>query len=176
MGRSRVSDEQRDPQPVEKPKSGIELAREALAQAKADAKRRGAQPGRGTRKKRSRTGREPGRGGDPTAFGPAIRELLAARGWEERVAVGGVFGRWPELVGPELAEHTEPQTFEDGILVVAADSNTWAAQLRLLSGPLVKRLNEELGHGTVRRVKVVGPSTGRRGTGRLRVTGGRRRT
>jgi predicted nucleic acid-binding Zn ribbon protein len=171
-----VSDDQQDPQPVEKPRSGIELAREALAQAKADAKRRGAQPGQAGRKKRSRSGRDPRRGGDPTAFGPAIRELLAARGWEERVAVGGVFGRWPQLVGPELAEHTEPQTFEDGILVVAADSNTWAAQLRLLSGPLVKRLNEELGHGTVQRVKVVGPSSAPRGTGRLRVTGGRRRT
>lgn len=177
MGRSRVSDDQQDPQPVEKPKSGIELAREALAQAKADAKRRGAQPGQ-TRKKRSRSGsrREPGRGGDPTAFGPAIRELLAARGWQERVAVGGVFGRWPQIVGPELAEHTEPQTFEDGILVVAADSNTWATQLRLLSATLVKRLNEELGHGTVQRVKVVGPASAPRGTGRLRVTGGRRRT
>jgi predicted nucleic acid-binding Zn ribbon protein len=170
-----VSDDQQDPQPVEKPKSGIELAREALAQAKADAKRRGAQPGQ-TRKKRSRSARDPRRGGDPTAFGPAIRELLAARGWEERAAVGGVFGRWPQIVGPELAEHTEPQTFEDGILVVAADSNAWAAQLRLLSGTLVKRLNEELGHGTVQRVKVVGPVSAPRGTGRLRVTGGRRRT
>ncbi|WP_433178936.1 DUF721 domain-containing protein [Actinoallomurus sp. CA-150999] len=171
-----MSDDQGDPQPVEKPKSGIELAREALAQAKADAKRRGAQPGK-ARKKRSRGGgREPGRGGDPTAFGPAIRELLAARGWEERVAVGGVFGRWPEIVGPELAEHTEPQTFEDGILVVAADSNAWAAQLRLLAATLVKRLNEELGHGSVQRVKVIGPSSASRSPGRLRVTGGRRRT
>jgi predicted nucleic acid-binding Zn ribbon protein len=171
-----VSDDQQNPQPVENPKSGIELAREALAQAKADAKRRGAQPGQTRKKRSSRGGRDPRRGGDPTAFGPAIRELLAARGWEERVAVGGVFGRWPDLVGPELAEHTEPQTFEDGILVVAADSNAWAAQLRLLSGPLVKRLNEELGHGTVQRVKVIGPSSAPRGTGRLRVTGGRRRT
>ncbi|GAA4618104.1 hypothetical protein GCM10023195_81150 [Actinoallomurus liliacearum] len=162
---------------MEKPKSGIELAREALAQAKADAKARGAQPGQTRKKRAPRGGREGGRrGGDPTAFGPAIRELLAARGWQERAAVGGVFGRWPQIVGPELAEHTEPQTFEDGILVVAADSNTWAAQLRLLSGPLVKRLNEELGHGTVQRVKVIGPSSGPRGTGRLRVTGGRRRT
>lgn len=175
MSDSDVSDGQDDPQPVEKPKSGIELAREALAQAKADAKRRGQQPGR-ERGKRTRAGREPRRGGDPTAFGPAIRELLAARGWEERAAVGGVFGRWPQIVGPELADHTEPQTFEDGVLVVAADSTAWAAQLRLLAATLVKRLNEELGHGTVRRVKVVGPSSGPRGTGRLRVTSGRRRT
>lgn len=178
-----MSDEANDPQPVENPdagngagsaKSGIDLAREALAQAKADARERGALPGQ-VRKKRRRPVRESGRGGDPTAFGPAIRELLAARGWQERAAVGGVFGRWPQIVGPELAEHTKPETFEDGVLVIAADSASWATQVRLLAANLVKRLNEDLGHGTVRRVKVVGPSSGQqRGGGRLRVTGGRR--
>lgn len=168
------SDSPKDSQPVEKPRSGIELAREALAQAKADARERGALPGQG-RRKRGRPAREPRRGGDPKAFGSAIRDLLAARGWEERAAVGGVFGRWPQIVGPELAEHTTPQTFEDGVLVIAADSTSWATQVRLLAPNLVKRLNEELGHGTVQRVKVVGPSSGQRGSGRLRVTGGRRR-
>lgn len=171
-----MSDEHRDPQPVEKSgptKSGIDLAREALAQAKADARERGALPGRRPRKRRGPV-REPGRGGDPTAFGRAIRELLAARGWEERAAVGGVFGRWPQIVGPELAEHTKPETFEDGVLVIVADSANWATQVRLLERNLLKRLNDDLGPGAVQRVKVVGPSNGRRGGGRLRVTGGRR--
>ncbi|RFS87548.1 DUF721 domain-containing protein [Actinomadura spongiicola] len=146
-------------------KSGIELAREALAQAKADAVKRGSVPGQ---KGRRRSGgrvvrvREPGRGGDPKLFGAAIRDLLASRGWEQRAAVGGVFGNWPGIVGAELAEHTRPDHFEDGELTVVADSATWATQLRLLSSTLVRRLNEELGHGTVRRVKVVGPSGPRR--------------
>ncbi|WP_131736491.1 DUF721 domain-containing protein [Actinomadura roseirufa] len=153
------------------PKTGIELAREALAQAKADALKRGTLPGQGGKRKSSKLVRvrEPGRGGDPKAFGAAIRELLASRGWEQRAAVGGVFGNWAGIVGPELAEHTRPEHFEGGELTVAADSTTWATQLRLLSSTLVRRLNEELGHGTVRRVKVVGPSSGPRRTGAWRV-------
>jgi predicted nucleic acid-binding Zn ribbon protein len=151
-------------------KSGIELAREALAQAKADALKRGTVPGQ----KRRSGGRvvrvrEPGRGGDPRPFGSAIRDLMASRGWEQRAAVGGVFGNWANIVGAELAEHTRPDRFEDGELTVAADSTTWATQLRLLSSNLVRRLNEELGHGTVRKVKVVGPSSGPRRTGAWRV-------
>ncbi|TYB50016.1 DUF721 domain-containing protein [Actinomadura chibensis] len=153
-------------------KSGIELAREALAQAKADALKRGTVPGQKSRRKgggaRGIRVREPGRGGDPKPFGSAIHELLASRGWEQRAAVGGVFGNWPGIVGAELAEHTRPEHFEDGELTVAADSTTWATQLRLLSSTLVRRLNEELGHGTVRRVKVVGPSSGPRRTGAWR--------
>jgi predicted nucleic acid-binding Zn ribbon protein len=153
-------------------KSGIELAREALAQARADAIKRGTLPGQGRRRKSpAGTGRvrEPGRGGDPKPFGNAIRDLLATRGWEQRAAVGGVFGNWAGLVGPELAEHTRPEKFDDGELTVLADSTTWATQLRLLSSTLVRRLNEQLGHGTVKRVKVVGPSSGPRRTGAWRV-------
>ncbi|MFF5262513.1 DUF721 domain-containing protein [Actinomadura viridis] len=160
------------PEPSGPPaKSGIELAREALAQAKADARKRGSIPGQGGKRKNGRPVgvREPGRGGDPKAFGSAIRELLASRGWEQRAAVGGVFGNWPGIVGPELAEHTRPERFEDGELTVIADSTTWATQLRLLASTLVRRLNEELGHGTVRRVKVVGPSSGPRRPGGWRV-------
>ncbi|TYC15461.1 DUF721 domain-containing protein [Actinomadura syzygii] len=147
------------------------MAREALAQAKADAVKRGTVPGQKSRRKGAARGarvREPGRGGDPKQFGSAIHELLASRGWEQRAAVGGVFGNWPGIVGAELAEHTRPEHFEDGELTIAADSTTWATQLRLLSSTLVRRLNEELGHGTVRRVKVVGPSSGPRRTGAWR--------
>lgn len=153
-------------------KSGIELAREALAQARADALKRGTVPGQGRRKgggARPKPVRDPGRGGDPKPFGAAIRDLLAARGWEQRAAVGGVFGNWPGIVGPELARHTRPERFEDGELTVIADSNAWAQQVRLLASQLVRRLNEELGHGTVRRVKVVGPASGPRRTGGWRV-------
>ncbi|HEX2316053.1 MAG TPA: DciA family protein [Thermomonospora sp.] len=142
----------------------MELAREALAQARADARKRGSVPGQGKRKGggRPRPVREPGRGGDPKPFGAAIRELLTDRGWEQRAAVGGVFGNWAGIVGPELAQHTHPDRFEDGEITVVADSTAWATQVRLLAPQLVRRLNEELGHGTVRRVKVVGPTAPRR--------------
>jgi predicted nucleic acid-binding Zn ribbon protein len=78
-----------------------------------------------------------------------------------------VFGSWPEIVGPQLAAHTSPDAFDDGELVVSADSPAWATQLRLLTPQLLARLEEELGAGTVQRVKVRGPSgSARRGNPR----------
>jgi predicted nucleic acid-binding Zn ribbon protein len=167
-----------DQQPVENhndpaPKPGVELAREALAQAKADALKRGVLPGnQGKKSKRRRVPRQrqgPDRGGDPRSFGAAIRDLLADRGWEQQAAVGGVFGNWAQIVGRELAEHTTPTAFEDGEVVVAADSTAWATQVRVLAPTLVRRLNEELGDGTVQRVKVQGPTSGRRRPGAWRI-------
>lgn len=147
---------------------GAAQAREKLAQAKADAARRGRLPRTEPRRRAEGTRRE---SGDPLPFGRAIRDLLAARGWERSAAVGGVFGRWAEIVGPELAAHTRPESFTDGEVIVSADSTAWATQVRLLASVLVKRLNEELGDGTVTRVRVHGPQGGPRPSGGLRVTG-----
>ena len=61
-----------------------------------------------------------------------------------------MFGRWTEIVGADLAAHTRPDGFADGELAVTADSTAWATQVRLLAPQLVKRLNAELGDGTVR--------------------------
>lgn len=160
-----------DPQAVENVTArGAALAREKLAQAKADAARRGRLPRREPRRGTSSRRRD---AGDPMPFAQAIRDLLADRGWEREAAVGGVFGRWPQIVGPELAAHTRPEKFEDGEVVIVADSTAWASQARLLAQMLIRRLNEELGEGTVRRVRVRGPAGGPRPTGGLRVKGSR---
>ena len=84
--------------------------------------------------------------------------------------MGSVFGRWADIVGPEVAAHTTPDSFADGVLAVTADSTAWATQVRLLAPMLVKRLNEEVGDGSVRRVKVQGPQPPKR-RGGLRVPG-----
>jgi predicted nucleic acid-binding Zn ribbon protein len=80
--------------------------------------------------------------------------MLSARGWRARAAVAEVFGRWAEIVGVGVAGHVKPETFSDGELVVTADSAAWATQMRLLAPQVLRRLGEELGAGTVRRVKV----------------------
>lgn len=146
------------------------MAREKLAQAKADAAKRGQLPRSEPRRRAAGPRRD---AGDPQLFGRAIMDLLATRGWERSAAVGGVFGRWPEIVGGDLAAHTRPESFEDGEVLISADSTAWATQVRLLARTLIRRLNEELGDGTVKKVKVRGPQNGPRPTGGLRVTGSR---
>ena len=109
---------------------------------------------------------------DPQPLAAAIGGLLSDQGWKEQAAVGSVFSNWGQIVGPDLAAHTRPDGFADGELAVAADSTAWATQVRLLASALVRRLNSELGEGTVRRVKVRGPA-GPRQRGGWRVPGSR---
>jgi predicted nucleic acid-binding Zn ribbon protein len=121
--------------------------------------------------------RRPRRGGrtrreDPQPLSTALDSLLTDQGWQTAAAVGSVFGRWDQLVGRDVAAHTRPERFTDGELVVVADSAAWATQVRLLTSAVLRRLNTELGHGTVTRVVVRGPAPPRR-MGPLRVRGTR---
>ena len=107
---------------------------------------------------------------DPQPLLSAIDGLLDTRGWQQQAAMGSVFGRWAEIVGQDLAAHTRPDSFADGELAVIADSTAWATQVRLLAPVLLRRLNDELGAGSVRRVKVRGPAPPRQ-RGAWRVPG-----
>ena len=78
-----------------------------------------------------------------------------------------MFGRWAQIVGADLAAHTTPESLTDGELTVSADSTAWATQVRLLPAQLVRRLNSELGDGTVLRVKVRGPVDQHEKAGRM---------
>jgi len=107
---------------------------------------------------------------DPQPLLSAIDGLLDTRGWQQQAAMGSVFGRWAEIVGQDLAAHTRPDSFADGELAVTADSTAWATQVRLLAPVLLRRLNDELGAGSIRRVKVRGPAPPRQ-RGAWRVPG-----
>jgi predicted nucleic acid-binding Zn ribbon protein len=154
--------------PVTDPRA---LAAQALAEAKADALARGDFPERPVASSPAPGPARPRRD-DPQPLTAAIGGLLDNRGWQQQAAMGSVFGRWAEIVGADLAQHTRPESFADGELAVSADSTAWATQVRLLAPMLVKRLNEEAGQGSVRRVKVRGPQPPRQ-RGGLRVPGGK---
>jgi predicted nucleic acid-binding Zn ribbon protein len=142
----------------------VRLAAEALARARADAWARGDRPGKSPNSAERITDSAPGslpatwsaraRRDDPQPLNVAVGGMLSARGWRARAAVASVFGRWAEIVGAQVAAHVTPEAFDDGDLVVLADSPAWAAQMRLLAPQVLKRLGEELGAGTVRHVKV----------------------
>ncbi len=85
-------------------------------------------------------------------------KLVDESGWATNVAVHGVFGRWPSIVGIEVAAHCTPEAYTEGRLKVRTDSTAWATQLRLLAPTVVRRLNEELGDGTVLVIDVLAPN------------------
>ncbi len=102
---------------------------------------------------------------DPQPLDATIGRLIADQGWGTDVRVHGVFSRWDLIVGREVAQHCHPEAFRSsddgpnpgGRLLVRTDSTAWATQMKLLAPQVVRRLNEELGDGTVVVIDVEGP-------------------
>jgi predicted nucleic acid-binding Zn ribbon protein len=159
-------DQQPDQQPDEQPPhddGGLDLARSiARSLAKPGARRRTSTgsaskfrpPSRRTDPKAS--GAHPDER-DPQLLDSTIGRLIADQGWGTDVRVHGVFSRWDTIVGREVAQHATPEAFGEGKLTVRTDSTAWATQMRLLAPNVVRRLNEELGDGTVTVIDVQGP-------------------
>jgi len=144
-------------------------AASALARAREAARAKGLRPGSRPPRKRNanRSGISGGSGGDriggrdgrdPSLLGDQMDRLMLDRGWNVDVAVGSVMGRWPDIVGTEVATHCTPVTFSDGVLIVRADSTAWATQLRLMSSSILGRLETEVGKDAVTELRVQGPS------------------
>ncbi|WP_457205342.1 DUF721 domain-containing protein [Nocardioides sp. P5_C9_2] len=157
------------PEPV--PESAPEHRDDGLDLARASRRAAGAVPGQPAKKRRRTSSLfdAPRRRGGPRTSGAfpsdrdpqlvdnALERLIANHGWELDLRVQSVFGRWAELVGDEVASHCTPESFADTRLVVRTDSTAWATQLKLLAPTVVRRLNEELGHGTVTVIDIQGP-------------------
>ena len=172
-----------DVEPGSEPAPGVEpdptalvddAAGAALSRARAAAREKGLRPGLKPMRRRQIGVQSPGAKTDrrdPLLLGDQMDRLMADRGWKVDVAVGSVMGRWPDIVGQEVAQHCTPVTFEYGILTVRADSTAWATQLKLLESSIMSRLEGEVGKGTVTALKIVGPSAPSWSKGPRRSTG-----
>ena len=65
-----------------------------------------------------------------------------------------MWGRWIEIVGPEVAKHAEPSSLRGGVLRVRTDSPAWATEISYLGEEIKRRANETVGRPLVDDVRV----------------------
>lgn len=108
---------------------------------------------------------------DPQPLRAGLGRIAREHGWSTSLDVGAVLGRWPELVGPDVAAHCSVEKFEPPVLVVRASSTTWATQLRIMTTLLLDRFERELGSRVVEELTVLGPTQRSWKRGRRSVAG-----
>lgn len=149
---------------LDSPTLRLSAARDALARARVGASDKGFRPGAPLPRRRPRPGdigqgRSHDNGRDPALLGEQFDRLLADRGWQLEVAAGAIMGRWREIVGEDVAAHSEPVSYDDGVLSIKADSTAWATQLRWMSSTLLGRMEHVVGADVVTELRVTGPGS-----------------
>jgi predicted nucleic acid-binding Zn ribbon protein len=80
----------------------------------------------------------------PQKLGDVVASVLKHAGLSDRVAQASVIPEWPSLVGPQIAEVTEPLLLQqDGALVVMVKTHAWMQELTLLEPSLLTALNRD---------------------------------
>jgi predicted nucleic acid-binding Zn ribbon protein len=134
--------------------SGADLARQALAAARANAKNTPTPKDRRPRTRIQRRDRGPGR--DPIAFGNLLGKVSTEQGWPAALDGGSVLARWADLC-PQFATTVQPVSYdaERRVLELRPSTHTIASGLRLLGGQLAKQINDKLGSTVVRAIRVL---------------------
>ncbi|MFC4603817.1 DUF721 family protein [Rhodococcus kronopolitis] len=157
---------------------GIDLARRALEEARAAAKAKGQSVGQGRSSSsgKKHTGRRGWSGAgpdrrDPQTFGSLTSSIAKTRGWSSKVTEGTVLGRWPQVVGEDIADHANPTGLRDGVLSISAESTAWATQLRMMQPQILAKIAAAVGDGVVTTLRIAGPTAPSWRKGELHIRG-----
>ena len=113
------------------------------------------------------------RSSDPAPLGSLLSGAAGRFGLDDAGAVGTVWRKWLELVGPDVAAHCEPTSLRSGVLRIRADSPVWAHEVGYLAEEIKGRVNGLLGRDAVGEVRIwSGPSKTRDRAGSSQTTGG----
>ncbi len=78
----------------------------------------------------------------PTALTEALASYLKKSGFSRRLQQAEVVEAWPELVGPQIAAVTAPESVTpDGVLRVRVATAAWATELGLMTPRILARIN-----------------------------------
>jgi predicted nucleic acid-binding Zn ribbon protein len=90
----------------------------------------------------------------PKKLGDVMGDLLKKSGISDRIAQASVIPEWRSLVGPQIAQVTEPLSVtRQGTLFVAVTTNAWMTELSLMEPQLLRRLNERAGRLEIKRIR-----------------------
>jgi predicted nucleic acid-binding Zn ribbon protein len=115
---------------------------------------------------------------DPQLISDVLKNLIQEREWQSGIAEGNLFAHWENIVGAEIAEHTEPIAILEGVLTIRTSSTAWATQLNLISNDVLASLQASAPGALVEKLSIIGPQgpTWKRGIRTIRGARGPRDT
>ena len=94
---------------------------------------------------------------EPQKINNILNELVETRDWKKGIAEGNIFSEWREIVGNEIADHSNPITLYEGKLTIQTSSTAWSTQLRLMNDDLLRKIQQSSPGAVVEELQIIGP-------------------
>ncbi|MBC8344817.1 MAG: DUF721 domain-containing protein [Candidatus Marinimicrobia bacterium] len=85
----------------------------------------------------------------------AISAFLKNAGLEKGVKQNNAILIWENVVGKKIAENTNPEKVEHGVLTIKTENASWRQELLFKKGEIIIKLNKELGQKTIKEIKFI---------------------
>lgn len=95
---------------------------------------------------------------DLEGIGGPLRHALRRLGLTDVEQFMRLANHWDDVAGPPWAGATQPLMLQDGQLIVEAAQLAAVRMLRYATGDLQRRLDDFLGVGEVKTIRVIGPA------------------
>ncbi|HEV2361749.1 MAG TPA: DUF721 domain-containing protein [Acidimicrobiales bacterium] len=92
--------------------------------------------------------------GDPIPISGALDRYLVAEGLTAMVALDVITGRWPEIAGEDLSEHSRPRSIRSGALIVAVDHAAFGTELRFRADQILEAVKALVGEDAITSLEV----------------------
>ncbi|MCP4290601.1 MAG: DUF721 domain-containing protein [bacterium] len=89
----------------------------------------------------------------PRPVSQILGEVLKQCGLSERLSERTPLMAWAEVVGEEIAQHSQAVDIRDGVLIIEADHGAWRQELTLLIPMIINKFNALFGEGTVTEIQ-----------------------
>ena len=80
----------------------------------------------------------------PEHIGSILEKLLANPEWKNKLQASIPLLRWQEIVGDKIARQSQPESLQNGVLLVRVANPAWLHHLRFLEEDLRQKLNKKL--------------------------------
>ena len=88
----------------------------------------------------------------PSILGEVIESLIASLGQANRFNGWRMVARWPEIVGPEIAEVARAVRFSEGILTVVVEKDVWRQELEMQLDKILTKLRSQPGGRVIEKI------------------------
>ena len=93
--------------------------------------------------------------GRPTSVADVLGQVLQRVDPDHQLKAYSLWTFWDEVVGKTIATRAQPQSFSEGVLVIAVATHTWMQELSFMKAALLDHLNTRLGARLIREISLV---------------------
>ncbi|MEA3296464.1 MAG: DUF721 domain-containing protein [candidate division Zixibacteria bacterium] len=90
----------------------------------------------------------------PRRISGIVGDLMQSLGLSVKYNGWLVVTKWPEIVGPTIAERARAKRFVDGVLVIAVPDDSWRQQLAMQIEPILRKIQAQSYGRTVRQIRL----------------------